>query len=503
MSSSRCWLLGALFLAAACGAHVDTSSEDRDLSAQRGAPWDSDESAHDPSAPQATPQITARAATEVGGAEPRPSEGDILFGEPLAGSANLPSVVGSTLDSGVLDYCRQPLPGIRRASGSDTLYDESLLSSSQSFQVSGSGEWDDNANYRRFLDAVAHAPVHETVDVSNRQFVVVLDEQGRGVSNCPLELKDAEGTTARLTTQASGRAAVFPALYGLVGPVTVKARCSSRTGRATLSLESVDEVATVQLDEPRDEPQLDSVDLAFVLDVTGSMSGEIEAMKRTIDAVATEIVSAGTSRVRLALVAYRDYWDTPVFETYDLTDDLESFRSDVEGLRASGGGDRPEAVNEAMDWATRLDWDLDATARMAFVIADAPPHPDEEHSAVQAAAVLSCAGVKVFSVATTGQDATGRFIFRQMSQLSSATHLFLLREGADPGAACADYEFRTDELHTLVIERIQGELAARDSDPLDIPGLGADRDTEVAAALDECAQALSEATGEQRAPLAR
>src|SRR5439155_21420426 len=138
--------------------------------------------------------------------------------------------------------------------------------------------------------------------------------------------------------------------------------------------------------------------LAFVLDVTGSMSAEIEAMKQTIDAVATEIVTAGESKVRLALVAYRDYADTPVFQTVQFTEDLGSFREYIGTLRADGGGDVPEAVNEAMDRTTRLDWNPDATARMAFVIGDAPPHPNEEFSAVQAAAVLYCGGVKVFTV---------------------------------------------------------------------------------------------------------
>jgi hypothetical protein len=270
-----------------------------------------------------------------------------------------------------------------------------------------------------------------------------------------------------------------------------------------LSLESLDEVAIVKLGGAREEPAIKTLDLAFVLDVTGSMSAEIEAMKQTIDAVATEIVTADESKVRLALVAYRDYADTPVFRTVQFTEDLGSFREYIEALRADGGGDIPEAVNEAMDRTTRLDWNPNATARMAFVIGDAPPHPHEGFSAVQAAAVLYCGGVKVFTVATTGQDPTGRFIFRQMSQLSYATHLFLLRGGAAPDSECADYEFRTDELHNLVIERVKGELASLDQNPLDIPGLGSDRDTDVAAALDKCAMEASTAAGEPLAPSLR
>jgi hypothetical protein len=168
-----------------------------------------------------------------------------------------------------------------------------------------------------------------------------------------------------------------------------------------------------------------------------------------------------------------------------------------------GVATRQKPSTKAMERATRLDWNPDATARMTFVIGDAPPHPGEDSSAAQAAAVLYCGGIKVFTVATTGQDPAGRFIFRQMSQLSSATHLFLLRGEAAPDSECADYEFRTDELHNLVIERVKAELASRDQDPLDIPGLGSDRDAAVAEALDKCAEQVSDSTGEDVGPLIR
>lgn len=488
MAPLQPWFPCVCLLAAACAGQLERSDAGRDSSPARGgqiplAPG----SADDPSLPVTASPVLVDAPV---------LDANAVHGDPSS-NTTLPS-------SDALDHCRQPLPGITPiVEGSDTKYDESLLNSSQSFQISGSGEWDDNANYLRFLDMVAAAPVHETVNVSNRQFVVVVDRDGRGVGNCALELVDEAGTSALLTTLPSGRAAVFPELFGLEGPVSVTARCLSKTKRGTLSLEAVDEVLTLEIPARLNDDAEKTLDLAFVLDVTGSMAGEIEAMKETIDAVATEIVGTGEANVRLAIVAYRDYGDVPEFQTIDFTGDLDAFRSGVAGLRADGGGDTPEAVNEAMHLATRLDWDPEASARMAFVIADAPPHPNEDHSAVQSAAVLQCAGVKVFTVATTGQDPAGRFIFRQMSQLSSATHLFLLRVGAAPGSECADYEFQTGELHNLVVDRIEGELAAGEADPLAIPGLGGDRDTEISEELHDCADAASEATGEPLAPLAR
>lgn len=448
----------------------------------------------------------AETSTEATAAKGAVSEPTTLFELPVTDTRSSSVVASPTppsTDSKVFDHCRRALPGITQRSkeGADG-FDSSGLGSSQQFQTSGSGEWDDNANYRRYLEMVARAPVHEDVDASGRQFVVVLDEEGRGVGNCDVQLLDEAGTTATVTTLASGRVPVFPALYGLEGPVEVTARCAFASGAATLPLDTDDDVAVVQLDLARPSSG-STLDLAFVLDVTGSMSAEIEAMKATIDTVAAQIVSAGQADVRLAMVAYRDYGDTPEFEIQDFSDDVNSFRSFVDGLSASGGGDTPEALNEAMDRSTRLSWDSEATARMVFVIADAPPHPDEDYSATHAAAVLACGGVKVFTVATTGQDLAGRYIFRQMSQLSYATHLFLLRTSASADPKCSNHQFRTGELHNLVTERVKDELASLNRSPLDIPGLDEDRDMEIAEVLDECAQAASEASGDELLPHVR
>ena len=72
-----------------------------------------------------------------------------------------------------------------------------------------------------------------------------------------------------------------------------------------------------------------------------------------------------------------------------------------------------------------------------------------------------------------------------------------MRAGSGDGGECGDHPFRTGELHNLVIERVQGELDSVEANPLDIPGLGEDRDTEVAEAIDECAASASEEAGEE------
>ena len=95
-----------------------------------------------------------------------------------------------------------------------------------------------------------------------------------------------------------------------------------------------------------------TVEVAFVLDTTGSMGGLIEGAKRKIWSIATAIVDANpTAEIRMGLVAYRDIGDEYVTKTFNLTTDIQDLYANLLELKARGGGDWPESVNEALDVA--------------------------------------------------------------------------------------------------------------------------------------------------------
>jgi hypothetical protein len=121
------------------------------------------------------------------------------------------------------------------------------------------------------------------------------------------------------------------------------------------------------------------IEVAFVLDTTGSMSGLIEGAKRKIWSIANQLVSAQQKTdVRFALIGYRDRGDAYVTQLYDLTDDLDAVYARLMQFQASGGGDGPESVNQALHEAvTRLDWSTSRDVyRVIFLVGDAPPHLD-------------------------------------------------------------------------------------------------------------------------------
>ena len=121
------------------------------------------------------------------------------------------------------------------------------------------------------------------------------------------------------------------------------------------------------------------VDVVFVLDTTGSMSGLIQTAKDKIWSIATTMASAQpTPEIRIGLVAYRDRGDHYVTKVVDLSDDLDSVYATLMDFQADGGGDGPESVNKALyDAVHQMSWSEQNQAyQVIFLVGDAPPHMD-------------------------------------------------------------------------------------------------------------------------------
>ena len=127
------------------------------------------------------------------------------------------------------------------------------------------------------------------------------------------------------------------------------------------------------------EIQSNYIDVVFVIDTTGSMSGLIQAAKEKIWSIATTMASANSApEIRMGLVAYRDRGDEYVTKTVDLSSDLDSVYANLMDFKASGGGDSPESVNQALHEAiTKMSWRQEKQAyKVVFLVGDAPPHMD-------------------------------------------------------------------------------------------------------------------------------
>jgi Mg-chelatase subunit ChlD len=144
------------------------------------------------------------------------------------------------------------------------------------------------------------------------------------------------------------------------------------------------------------------VEVVFVLDTTGSMGGLIDAAKEKIWSIASTLAQARQApEISIGLVAYRDRGDAYVTQVVDLNRDLDSMYAKLIDFAADGGGDGPEAVNEALDAAIhRMSWSQDpGTYKVVFLVGDAPPHMDYAN-VVQYPQVVAAAAAKGIIVNT-------------------------------------------------------------------------------------------------------
>jgi Mg-chelatase subunit ChlD len=121
------------------------------------------------------------------------------------------------------------------------------------------------------------------------------------------------------------------------------------------------------------------IEVCFVLDTTGSMSGLIEGAKQKIWSIANELTRTKPApEIRIGLIGYRDRGDEYVVKSFDLTTDIDAMYGHLQTFQAAGGGDAPESVNEALQEAvTKMSWSDDKSVlKTIFLVGDAPPHMD-------------------------------------------------------------------------------------------------------------------------------
>jgi len=135
------------------------------------------------------------------------------------------------------------------------------------------------------------------------------------------------------------------------------------------------------------------IDVVFVLDTTGSMSGLIQTAKEKIWSIASTMASAQpTPKIRIGLVGYRDRGDAYVTKVVELSEDLDSVYAQLMDFQADGGGDTAESVNAALYTAVnQMAWtEQDQAYQVIFLVGDAPPHMDYQDE-VQYPEIISTA----------------------------------------------------------------------------------------------------------------
>jgi Mg-chelatase subunit ChlD len=336
------------------------------------------------------------------------------------------------------------------------------------------GVVDDNTDFGEYMAYRQRWPqlARRDLDLSQRVLLDVRDSAGRPVPDARVRIS-AAGRELPLwaRTDAGGRTWLLPQPDSTPGAGQRYEVQVSKGGASTRVLwqPGQKDVLQARLDMPTSGERA-RLDLVFLVDATGSMGDEIDKLKRSMREVADQIARLPTRPdICFGLVTYRDRGDEYFVRGADLTNDLPAFQSVLERVSAGGGGDYPEALNEALHTAVhRISWRGEGTARLVVLVADAPPHldyPGPQYD--QDLRAAQARGIKLLNVGASGLNPQGEFIFRQMAQFTGGRFVFLTyaqanKPASGPGRETL-HDVRNYSVETLdkLLVRLVGEEMGR------------------------------------------
>ena len=333
------------------------------------------------------------------------------------------------------------------------------------------GEWVDNDHYTFWQslyqkDEAGWETYRKRWDrtYSSRIFVTVT-ASGKPIENETITLTNNEGKTLwTAKTDNEGKAYLFCSPSELsAGDLTVTTSSGSMK-------QVFGENDTVTLDTENSGSSKKTLDLALIVDTTGSMSDELRYLQKELESVINRAAKDnGNIPVRLSVSFYRDDGDEYVVRDFDFTDNIPEAINNLNAQSSDGGGDTPEKVNAALDTAiNKLSWEENST-KLAFIILDAPPHGDDE-KAVNDMNVLTeqaaAKGIRLIPILASGGDKEAEFLMRDFALKTGGSYLFLTD---DSGVSAGQHieptvgDYTVEKLNDLMVKVIDRYLKNYDA----------------------------------------
>ncbi len=327
------------------------------------------------------------------------------------------------------------------------------------------GEWNDNANYDFLLKLIQTNQDWRTFSAAwqmnpARRTEVTVKTGQRPAGNARVELIGANGQplwTAQ--TDNTGTAFLF-ASFNMQDkqaetPAAVKVSLNGQTRQEPYSAGK-----SYTFSFANAQPVKPALDLMFMVDTTGSMSDELQFLNSELINVIGKVRQRHANiPTRLAINVYRDLDDEYVVRSIPFTSDFATAQRFLGKQRAGGGGDYEEAVETALnDALNNHDWDMNSSARLLFIVLDAPPHntPGIISAMLKLTAQAAKMGVRIIPVASSGVDKNTEFLLRCLAISSGGTYVFLTDDSGignahlEPTIGSYDVEKLNDLLERLI-----------------------------------------------------
>jgi hypothetical protein len=336
------------------------------------------------------------------------------------------------------------------------------------------GEWNDLDNWgfwNELMSGQNEEKFYEYLNywslyTSNRFAVTVVDATGAPVCGAKVELfvNDAQKSSWTAITDNSGSAELWYNI-GSSGDTDEEKTFTAAVNGVKISdplsptYNFAEEVSMNTL-VAEQVTTVNSADIAFIVDATGSMYDEIDFLKEDLLDIIQRASANTTRELRTAALFYRDKGDAYLTRHEDFNKDPEKTLKFIQKQKAGGGGDYPEAVHTALERALQnLSWREGSYAKIAFLLLDAPPHHDKDvlASLKNSIELYAANGIKIIPIAASGVDKNTEFILRLMAIYTDGTYTFITNHSGvgndhiEPTIG----QYQVEQLNDLIIRLIQ------------------------------------------------
>lgn len=294
------------------------------------------------------------------------------------------------------------------------------------------GEWNDLDNWAFYQKTLMKEPFKGFPDdwqmYTNHRIAVAITAKNKPAANATVTLFRNDTPIWTAKTDNLGRAELWVGAFQKekeLNTALLRLKVNEQwVSTATISETQVNRIA---LDETLPSPT-NQVQIAFMVDATGSMGDELEFLKMDLKKVINEVQKTNTQlKISTATVFYRDEGDEYVVKHSPFTEDINQTIEFISQQRADGGGDFPEAVDKALVQLNQLQWQPEARTRIAFLVLDAPPHnkPAVISSIQYSVKTAAASGIKLIPVVASGIDKTTEFLMRFIAMYTNGTYVFI------------------------------------------------------------------------------
>lgn len=295
------------------------------------------------------------------------------------------------------------------------------------------GEWSDLEHWDFWLNLFGQNYGYENMPgywnfYTNNRISVLVENSGEPVVDVLVELKRNGSAVWTTRTNNRGKAELWIGLFqeeNVLDTSLLSIWVDGTEVNQEVSLYS-EGVNTVEWSNSVTNEMV--VDIAFVVDATGSMGDELEFLKEDLQSVIQTVISGNqNTSFYSGSVFYRDEGETYLTRSSDFSSDYYDTINFIEQQSASGGGDIPEAVHSALTAALDLSWHSSAQARLLFLLLDAPPHYEVDVITSIQTSINEAAerGITIIPITASGIDKETEFLMRFFSVTTNGTYVFI------------------------------------------------------------------------------